>query len=70
MTDRVEIYRSRRGMLRRTQWRARVVAPNGRVLFTSAESYNNPDDLLAIVDRLFGHLPREGFALRDEGDRL
>jgi uncharacterized protein YegP (UPF0339 family) len=60
MTERVEIYRARRGMLRRTQWRARIVAPNGRVLFVSAESYNNVDDLLAVVDRLLGHLPIEG----------
>jgi uncharacterized protein YegP (UPF0339 family) len=60
MTDHVEIYRSRRGMLRRTQWRARVVASNGRALFVSAESYNNVDDLLEIIDRLFPNLPREG----------
>jgi hypothetical protein len=66
--DRVEIYRSRRGLLRRPQWRARVVAPNGKALFSISESYNNVDDLLKIVDRLFPDLPRNGFALRDEGD--
>jgi uncharacterized protein YegP (UPF0339 family) len=60
MPDHVEIYRSRRGVLRRTQWRARVVAPNGRALFVSSESYNNLDELLRIVDRLFPNLPRKG----------
>jgi hypothetical protein len=59
-SDSVQIYRARRGMLRRTQWRARVVAPNGKPLFVSSESYNNVDDLLEIVDRLFPSLPREG----------
>jgi uncharacterized protein YegP (UPF0339 family) len=58
--DRVEIYRARRGVLRRTQWRARVVSSNGKTLFVSAESYNNVDELLAIVARLFPDLPREG----------
>jgi uncharacterized protein YegP (UPF0339 family) len=60
MPDHVEIYRSRRGMLRRTQWRARVVASNGRALFVTAESYNNIRDLIEITDRLFPHLQREG----------
>ena len=58
--DKVLIYRSRRGMLLRTQWRASVLAPNGKTLFKSSESYNNVDDLLKIVDRLFPSLPREG----------
>jgi uncharacterized protein YegP (UPF0339 family) len=60
MTDKVQIYRARRGLMRRTQYRARVVAPNGRVLFISAESYNNLGDLITITDRLFPNLMREG----------
>lgn len=58
--DKVQIYRGKRGLLSRTQYRARVVAPNGKVLMTSAEGYNNLDDLLAIIGRLFPNLQREG----------
>jgi uncharacterized protein YegP (UPF0339 family) len=58
--DRIEIYRSRRGLLGRTQYRARVVAPNGKALFVSAEGYNNLADLLKISDRLFPDLQRGG----------
>lgn len=58
--DRVQIYHGRRGLLSRKQYRARVVAGNGETLFVSAEGYNNLDDLLAITDRLFPHLQREG----------
>lgn len=58
--DRVEIYQARRGGLGRKQYRARVVAPNGKVLFVSAEGYNNVADLLAISDRLFPDLQRGG----------
>lgn len=57
--DKVQIYRAGRGLLRRTQYRARVVAPNGKALFVSAEGYNNLADLLAITDRLFPTLERE-----------
>jgi hypothetical protein len=57
--DRVQIYQSRR-LLGRKQFRARVVAPNGKVLFVSAEGYNNLDELLAISDRLFPNLQRGG----------
>jgi hypothetical protein len=58
--DKVQIYVSRRGLLRRKQYRARVVAPNGKVLFVTAEGYNNLRELLAVSDRLFPHLQREG----------
>jgi uncharacterized protein YegP (UPF0339 family) len=58
--DRVEIYQSRRGLLGRKQYRARVVAPNGKALFVSAEGYNNLKDLLAVSDRLFPNLQRGG----------
>lgn len=60
MADKVQIYLGRRGLLLRKQFRARVVAPNGRVLFASAEGYSNLADLLAITDRLFPNLMREG----------
>ena len=50
---RVQIYRARRGLLMRKQWRARVVAANGRVLFVSAEGYNNLGDIRGIVATLF-----------------
>jgi uncharacterized protein YegP (UPF0339 family) len=68
--DKVQIYRARRGKLNRTQYRARVVAPNGKALFVTSESYNNLDDLLAIADRLFPHLQREGVEFRYKGDTL
>lgn len=58
--DKVQIYRSNRGKLKRTQYRARVVDKGGRKLFVSAEGYNNLGDLLAITDRLFPDLLREG----------
>jgi hypothetical protein len=60
MTDKVQIYHGRRGLLSRKQYRARVVAPNGRVLVVTAEGYNNLKDLFAITDRLFPNLQREG----------
>lgn len=63
MPDKVQIYRSKRGLLRRTQYRARVVAPNGQRLMVTAEGYNNLKDLLAITDRLFPNLQREGVGL-------
>lgn len=58
--DRLQIYKSRRGLIGRQQYRARVVSKNGRTLFVSAEGYNNLDDLLKISGRLFPHLQREG----------
>jgi uncharacterized protein YegP (UPF0339 family) len=57
--DKVQIYRAGRGILKRTQYRARVVSGNGRKLFVSGEGYNNLADLLAIADRLFPALERE-----------
>lgn len=58
--DHVEIYQSRQGLIGRKQYRARVVSANGRTLFVSAEGYNNLGDLIAISDRLFPNLQREG----------
>ena len=36
------------------------MSSNGRVLMVTAEGYNNLKDLLAITDRLFPNLMREG----------
>ena len=58
--DRIQIYEARRGLLRRKQYRARIVAPNGKTLFQSSEGYNNLAELLEITGRLFPHLQREG----------
>lgn len=60
MADKLQIYRARRGLIGRTQYRARVIAGNGKRLFVSAEGYNNLGDLLKITDRLFPNLMREG----------
>jgi hypothetical protein len=67
--DRIQIYQ-RRALIGRKQYRAGVVAPIGKVLFVSAEGYNNLPELLAITDRLFPHLQREGVGegWRDEGE--
>jgi uncharacterized protein YegP (UPF0339 family) len=46
------IYKSRRGLLGRTQYRARIVAQNGKTTFVSAESYNNVADLEAALRKL------------------
>lgn len=67
MADKLQIYRARRGLLGRTQYRARVVA-GGDKLFVSSEGYNNLADLLKITDRLFPTLQREGPDLKDSGD--
>jgi hypothetical protein len=70
MTDKLQIYCGRKGLLSRKQYRARVVASNGRTLFVSGEGYNNIGDLLNITNRLFPHLQREGLTLPNEGDSL
>jgi uncharacterized protein YegP (UPF0339 family) len=66
---RVHIYAARRGLLGRKQYRARVVAANGKTLFVSAEGYNNRKELLKVVADLFPGLPVDGLP-RDEGDVL
>lgn len=47
-----ELYRAKRGLLRRNQWRWRLIADNGRVIATSGESYNNRSDAFAIIGRI------------------
>lgn len=44
-----ELYRARRGLLLRTQWRWRLRARNGRIIATSGEGYNNRRDALAAI---------------------
>jgi hypothetical protein len=54
----VEIYPSKRGLLRRKQWRARIISEdNLNRLFISSESYNNRQELIDLVERVFPHLP-------------
>lgn len=47
-----ELYRSKRGLFRRTQWRWRLIAGNGRVIATSGESYNNRSDAKSIISTI------------------
>jgi uncharacterized protein YegP (UPF0339 family) len=54
---RVFIYKAKRGLLRRQQYRARIVAGNGRNLFVSSEGYNNLADLEGVIARCFPGLP-------------
>jgi uncharacterized protein YegP (UPF0339 family) len=53
----VFIYKAKRGLLRRQQYRARIVAGNGRNMFVSSEGYNNLADLEGVVERCFPGLP-------------
>lgn len=46
---RFTIYRARRGLLRRPQWRWHLKAGNGRIIATSGESYNNRLDAVKAV---------------------
>ncbi len=57
--DYVEVYKGKRGLFSRNQYRARVNSGNGNILFVSSEGYNNQMDLLNIVGRLFPDLPVE-----------
>lgn len=43
---RAEVYKARRGLIGRTQWRWRYLATNGLTLATSGESYNNLSDAI------------------------
>lgn len=53
----VEIYPSRRGLLLRRQWRARVVSEhNGRTILASSESYNNREELEDICALILPHV--------------
>lgn len=45
-----KLYQARRGWLRRSQWRWRLVARNGRTVATSGEGYNNRSDALKAID--------------------
>lgn len=45
-----KVYRSARGLLRRTQWRWRLRARNGRTIADSGESYSNRSDCLRAIE--------------------
>jgi hypothetical protein len=54
----VEIYPSKRGLMRRRQWRARVVSTSNHFnLFGTTESYNNVEELIDLCERLYPTLP-------------
>jgi uncharacterized protein YegP (UPF0339 family) len=61
-TDTVEIYKGRRGLSRRAQWRWRFLRSNGKKLADSAESYANVADLLGSLATVLG-VPREDVAV-------
>lgn len=46
---RFEIYRARRGLLTRTQWRWRLRAANGQILANGGEGFNNRADLMRSI---------------------
>jgi uncharacterized protein YegP (UPF0339 family) len=56
-TDTVEIYKSKRLLAKRTQWRWRYLRSNGKKLADSAESYANLNDLLGSLATVLG-VPR------------
>lgn len=50
MSGHIEVYTERRGVVRRrTQYRWRVKASNGRIIATSGEGYSNLADLWHAV---------------------
>lgn len=51
------LYRARRGLLLRTQWRWRLVARNGRTIATSGEGYNNRKDALSAIVSIRAEAP-------------
>lgn len=59
-----ELYRAKRGLLRRTQWRWRLIAGNGKTIAESGESYNNRSDAMEMIGKIKrlaadAHLRRE-----------
>lgn len=44
------VYRARRGLLLRVQWRWRLKAPNGRIVAVSGEGYANKRDAITAID--------------------
>lgn len=56
----LQVYRGKRGLMRRTQWRARLKdGSNGNILFVTSEGYNNLNDLLAVCAKAFPTLTPE-----------
>lgn len=52
--DRIEIYKSRRVLKRRREWRWRFVAGNGKRLANGGEGYANLGELLDALARVIG----------------
>lgn len=48
----IEIRRARRGLLRRNQWYAVIVASNGLEIWRTSETYNNHGDVAEIARHL------------------
>jgi uncharacterized protein YegP (UPF0339 family) len=53
------IYKARRGRADRTQYRAKIIAGNGKKIFVTSESYNNPGDIEKQLLALSPTLPIE-----------
>lgn len=45
-----ELYRARRGLLLRVQWRWRLKARNGKIIATRGESYANRADAINAIE--------------------
>lgn len=45
-----ELYRARRGLLLRTQWRWKLLANNREPIAVSSEGYNNQADALRSIE--------------------
>lgn len=54
---RFEVYRARRGLLRRPQWRWRLKAKNGRTVAHGGEGYNNRADCLHAIELIRTEAP-------------
>lgn len=50
MTLKFEVYRARRGLLLRTQWRWRLRARNGCIIATGGEGYANRSDAKSAIE--------------------
>lgn len=59
----IVIYRGRRGLLTRSQYRARVVHQNGNTLWTTPEGYNNKADLREMCRRSMPNVEIEDLTL-------
>lgn len=51
---RFHVFRARRGLFSRPQWRWRLTADNHKIIAVSSESYNNRIDCLAAIAAIIG----------------